>query len=207
MELSLFAPKSQLVVKQTLLTAPRFPVVDAHNHLAEPFGGGWDQRSLSELLDVLDQAGVSHFVDLDGGWGEDILCRHLDKFKTAAPERFSVFGGVDWAQWERLGEAFPEWAAERLAVQKARGASGVKIWKGFGLQVRDHLGQLARIDDPRLDPIWQACAELDLPVVIHIADPAAFFEPLDARNERWKNSPSTRNGLFPARHIRLLANC
>ena len=42
------------------------------------------------------------------------------------------------------------------------------------------------VDDPRLDPLWAAAAELDLPVLIHIADPIAFFEPLDATNERWE---------------------
>ena len=64
-----------------------------------PLGGGWDKKPLSELLDVLDAADVTQFVDLDGGWGEEILQRHLDYFKAKAPERFRIFGGVDWSQW------------------------------------------------------------------------------------------------------------
>src|SRR5512142_136380 len=100
MRLEDYRPRSQLVTGSTLVERPRFPVVDAHNHLADPFGGGWDKKPLSALLDVLDAANVMHYVDLDGGWGEDILLRHLEYFKAKAPERFRVFGGVAWSEWQ-----------------------------------------------------------------------------------------------------------
>jgi predicted TIM-barrel fold metal-dependent hydrolase len=186
MNLNDYKPQSRLVVKQTEITRPKFPVIDAHNHLAEPFGGGWDNKPISQLLDQLDQAGITHYVDLDGGWGEDLLNKHLDVIKAHAPERFSVFGGIDWPKWAEMGNAFPEYAAKRLRIQKERGADGLKVWKGFGLNVRDQKGDLARVNDPRLDPIWETCAELHLPVVIHIADPVAFFDPIDETNERWE---------------------
>jgi predicted TIM-barrel fold metal-dependent hydrolase len=181
-----FRPKSQLVTKTTPVEKPRSPVIDAHNHLAEPFGGGWDKKPLSELLDLLDEADVTHYVDLDGGWGEDILNAHLDHFKAKAPERFQIFGGVDWSQWKDKGNRFPEWAAGRLKVQKERGAQGLKIWKGFGLHVHDQNGELVSVDDPRLVPLWETAGELGLPVVIHVADPVAFFDPVDEMNERWE---------------------
>ena len=75
-----FRPQSKLVTKTTLVNKPKFPVIDAHNHLREPFGGGWDKKPLPELIDLLDKAGVTHYVDLDGGWGEDILYAHLKHF-------------------------------------------------------------------------------------------------------------------------------
>lgn len=181
-----FRPRSKLVTKTTLVETPRFPVIDAHNHLGDPFGGGWDKKPLSELLDGLDEAGVVGYVDLDGGWGEGILQAHLDHFKAPAPERFRIFGGVDWNRWPELGDSFPEYAARRLEAQKAWGADGVKIWKPFGLHVRDQHGELVKVDDPRLDPIWQAAGELGLPVLAHVADPVAFFDPIDETNERWE---------------------
>jgi predicted TIM-barrel fold metal-dependent hydrolase len=181
-----YRPRSKLVTKTTLVGKPKFPVIDAHDHLGEPFGGGWDKRPLSELLDLLELAGVVCYVDLDGGWGEDILNSHLDIFKTPAPERFKVFGGVDWSKWLEMGDDFPEWAASRLKIQKERGAEGVKVWKNFGLHVRDHKDELVKVDDPRLDPIWQAAGELGLPVLAHVADPVAFFDPIDETNERWE---------------------
>jgi predicted TIM-barrel fold metal-dependent hydrolase len=181
-----FCPKSQLVTRSTQIDRPRFPVIDAHNHLSEPFGGGWDHKPLALLLDQLDEAGVFHYVDLDGGWGEEILNHHLEYFKTKAPDRFRVFGGVDWSGWESKGDGFPDWAASRLIVQKERGAQGLKIWKGFGLHVRDNHSDLVKVDDPRLGPLWETAGELDLPVVIHVGDPVAFFDPIDETNERWE---------------------
>jgi len=186
MRLDVFRPQSQLVTRTTLVDRPRFDVVDAHNHLAHPFGGGWDRKPLDQLLRLLDAARVTEYVDLDGGWGEDILRRHLDLFKARAPDRFRIFGGVDWGQWPHRGSGFADWAAGRLAAQKQAGAQGLKIWKSFGLHVQDEQDHLVRVDDPRLDPIWSAAAENGLPVLIHVADPVAFFEPADERNERWE---------------------
>lgn len=193
-----YNPKSRLVVEETSIRQPRFPIIDAHNHLAEPFGGGWEKRPIPELLERLDEAHVRVYVDLDGGWGEDILNHHLDHFKAAAPERFLVFGGVDWSRWAEHGDRFGEWAAARLRNQAARGAQGLKIWKPFGLHVRDQHGQLAAVDDPRLDPIWATAAELGLPVVIHVADPVAFFDPLDRTNERFEQLLRHPDWHFPS---------
>jgi predicted TIM-barrel fold metal-dependent hydrolase len=204
MELENYRPQAKLVTKTTLVEKPRFPAFDAHNHLGEDFGGGWDQKPLSQLLDLLDQAGILRYVDLDGGWGEHLLNAHLEAFKAPAPERFLVFGGVDWSQWQEKGDAFPEWAAVRLRVQKERGAQGLKIWKGLGLHVRDHQDRLVDVDDPRLDPIWETAGELGLPVVIHVADPVAFFDPIDETNERWEELGSHPDWAFtspPFLHI------
>ena len=198
MLLEKYRPKSCLVTKSTRVLKPRFPVVDAHNHLGEDFGGGWTHRPVEELIGVLDEAGIRLYVDLDGGWGEDILEMHIEKFKQAYPERFQVFGGVNWDQWKALGEAFPRWAAERLVRQKEMGAEGLKIWKNFGLKVTDQSGRLVRIDDPRLDPLWDTAGELKLPVMIHVADPVAFFDPLDETNERWEEMNDNPDWQFPS---------
>ena len=191
-----FRPQSKLVTKTTLVNKPKFPVIDAHDHLGEPFGGGWDKKPLSELLDLLDEANVTHYVDLDGGWGEDILDAHLKHFKESAPERFQIFGGVDWSKWQELGDSFPEWAAKRLHVQKERGAQGLKIWKPLGLHVKDHKGKLVDVDDERLSPIWETAGELGFPVLIHVADPVAFFDPIDETNERWEEIGANPDWAF-----------
>jgi predicted TIM-barrel fold metal-dependent hydrolase len=192
-----YQPRARLVTKETLINTPRFPVVDAHNHLGGAFGGGWDQRPVAELIDVLDEAGVVVFVDLDGGWGEVFLHRHLDKFKAAAPERFVHFGGVDWSQWAQKGRQFGGWAAAQIRQQAERGAQGIKVWKNLGLQVTDHEGYLVPVDDRRLDPIWAVAGELGLPVLIHIADPIAFFDPVDRFNERWEELHHHPDWQFP----------
>jgi predicted TIM-barrel fold metal-dependent hydrolase len=193
-----YLPRSKLVGKQTNIEKPRFPVIDAHNHLGTPFGGGSAQPPVDELVGILDEAGVSVFVDLDGGWGEDILQRHLDRFKGATPERFIHFGGVDWSQWPEKGNRFGDWAAERLREQVRWGAQGLKIWKGFGLNVLDPQGNLVPVDDTRLDPLWGTAAALGTPVLVHVADPVAFFDPLDERNERWEELQGHPDWHFPS---------
>jgi predicted TIM-barrel fold metal-dependent hydrolase len=165
--------------------------------LAEPFGGGWDKRPVSEVLEALDAADVRLYIDLDGGWGEGILHQHLDHFKSAAPERFRIFGGVDWSQWSAQGDSFGEWAAAQFRQQVKRGAQGLKIWKPLGLRVRDQFDHLVAVDDPRLDPLWAVAGELGMPVTIHVADPVAFFDPLDATNERYEELSAHPDWHFP----------
>ncbi len=177
-------PRSKLVTKETVFTRPRFPVIDAHNHLGF-FSQQWDKQPPKVLFDRLDEAGVTHYIDLDGGWGEEIVRHRLDTFKTYAPDRYAVFAGVPWKLWPEHGDAFGDYAATRLREQARWGAQGLKIWKNFGLHERDQHGALVAVDDPRLDPLWAAAGELKLPVLVHVADPVAFFDPVDRYNERW----------------------
>lgn len=192
-----FRPRSMLVKQETAVSQPRFPVIDVHNHLGE-FGGGWCDKPVAAFVDALDEANVVHFVDLDGGWGEDVLQARLEKYKAAIPQRYRVFGGVHWDAWPAQGNKFGEYAAARLRQQAAWGAQGLKIWKPFGLHVRDQTGQLVAVDDPRLDPLWAAAGELNLPVMVHVADPVAFFQPLTATNERWEEMHNHPDWQFPS---------
>lgn len=193
-----FRPQSCLVTKRSEIIKPRFPVIDAHNHLGDDFGGGWTHKPIAELIDVLNLAGISLYVDLDGGWGEDILAEHIEKFKESQPDRFCIFGGVNWDKWVEMGDGFPDWAASRLEIQKEKGADGLKIWKNFGLNVCDHRRNLVEVDDIRLDPIWLAAGELGMPVMIHVADPVAFFKPVDETNERWEELHNHPDWQFPS---------
>jgi predicted TIM-barrel fold metal-dependent hydrolase len=179
-----FRPVQALRVPATAVPAPRFPVIDAHNHLGVPFGGDWSSRSADELAAVLDSAGVERIVDLDGGWG-DRLRLEIERWQEALPGRVAVFAGLDYERWAD-DPAFGEAEAARLRDGVPAGARGLKVWKVLGLRARDPAGRLVAVDDPRLDPLWAAAGELGVPVTIHVADPIAFFEPLDARNERWE---------------------
>ena len=193
-----FRPTPQLITQQTRINQPRFSVIDAHNHLGGAFDSIWSSKPVSELINLLDRANVKGYVDLDGGWGEDILHRHLDKYKRFAPDRFCVFGGVDWSQWLEYGDQFGEWAATRLKIQAERGAEGLKIWKPFGLHIKDHNEQLVAINDERLDPIWAMAGDLNLPVLVHIADPVAFFDSIDVTNERIEELARHPDWHFPS---------
>jgi predicted TIM-barrel fold metal-dependent hydrolase len=193
-----FRPRSQLISQTTPITRLRFPAIDAHIHLQAPFGSNWNERPVAHLLAQLEQANVRAVVDLDGGWGEAILDAHLQHFKEKAPDRFVHFGGVDWSQWPVHGNAFGDWAAKRFRDQARRGAEGLKIWKPFGLQVRDQHGNLVTVDDERLIPLWETAGELKVPVLMHVADPVAFFDPIDPTNERIEELQRHPDWHFPS---------
>lgn len=156
------------------------PLIDAHNHLGRWLTGGWAAPDVGELLAVMDAANVAAVVNLDGMWGAELEA-NLGRYDRAHPGRFATF-----AQWDRGLFAAGDW--KRLGAQVAdaahRGAKGLKVWKDLGLHLRDPAGALVMPDDPRLNPVWDACAAAAIPVTIHTADPIAFFQPLDRHNER-----------------------
>ena len=187
-----FWPKPMLIVPEHLLTRAKFPVVDIHMHPRIRL------RSSPELLDayvkLMDAQNIAVSVSLDGGMGEEFV-EHAKNLWTKYPNRFVIFANIDWrgqasekdyANWDCHREDFGHRMAVELARCKKLGASGVKIFKGFGLEYLNPDGSFVRIDDPRWDSIWKACGELGLPVLIHVADPQAFFLPIDNTNERWE---------------------
>ena len=160
-ELTLRAYRPRLAVRRGLTELPDrppAPIVDAHNHLGRWLTGGWAVQDVGALLAALDACGVETVVNLDGMWGDELEA-NLDRYDRAHPGRF-------------------------LTV--AHGARGLKVWKDLGLHLRDPAGELVFPDDARLDPVWDEVAAAGVPVTIHTADPVAFFEPLDERNERWE---------------------
>ena len=180
-----FRPRSQLRARTAEApTRPSFPAIDAHNPLGPtPFSEGWERRSPAELAAALDASNIAAIVDLDGGWG-DALSRELEHWAPLG-HRVAVFAGLDYAMWAERPD-FGEVEAVRLRSAAAAGARGLKVWKLLGLRARDPAGRLVPVDDLRLDPLWAAAAESRLPVTIHVADPIAFFDPLDAANERYE---------------------
>ncbi|MFO0850294.1 MAG: amidohydrolase family protein [Gemmataceae bacterium] len=185
-------PRSMLVTKASVIERPAFPVIDVHNHL----GGGKERltaETVKRYLTEMNEAGVRTVVNLDGGWG-DRLKETLAALDEAHPGRFLTFALVNFD-----GIDDPDWGereAKRLEEGFQAGAKGLKFHKTFGLRHRYKDGRLVPVDDPKLDPVWATCAKHGKPVVIHIADPAAFFTPLDRFNERWHELNSNPGWLF-----------
>jgi predicted TIM-barrel fold metal-dependent hydrolase len=180
--LAQFRPRSMLRVAEHPVMRPRFPVIDMHNH--SEWGGRWQVTDVEALVQEMDAAGVRAMVDLDGGSGAR-LARHLEKFRGPYPDRFSVFATVDW-EGAMAHADFGDRLARELDRALADGAEGLKVWKDVGLTRRTADGRRLAVSDPRLDPLWAVAAAHQAPVTIHVADPMAFFEPLDASNERYE---------------------
>jgi predicted TIM-barrel fold metal-dependent hydrolase len=126
------------------------------------------------------------------------LMRVYENSKKPPLSVLSYLGGPGWQNWANDGSRFGELSARRFRSQVARGAQGLKIWKDLGLHVRDERGDLVKVDDERLNPLWGTASELKVPVVIHVADPIAFFQPLDATNERWDELHAHPEWHFPS---------
>lgn len=169
-------PKSQMVVKETRVVRPKFPVIDIHNHLR-------DLKSTEKYLAEMDKAGVWMCVGLDGLSAKDFYLEHLRVSQSVSKDRFLIFFNPDFSKIDEPDFGVKE--AAKLEKTVKMGIKGLKIFKSLGLTIKDKTGKLVPVDDPRIDPIWAKCGELGIPVVIHVSDPKAFFTPVDRYNERY----------------------
>ncbi|WP_158748536.1 amidohydrolase family protein [Acidobacterium sp. S8] len=172
--LSDFQPKSMVVSEEHSIEKARFSVIDYHNHL--------DALDPRDVLRIMDACGIEKVVNITMKTGDEAL-RMIDKFHSAS-DRFTTIGWMDWS--DVTHPDFVQRTLERLEKLVERGAQGIKFWKDLGLGVRDVNGDLLRVDDERLAPIFDKAGELRIPVMFHTADPDAFFLPIDAQNERYE---------------------
>jgi predicted TIM-barrel fold metal-dependent hydrolase len=189
-----FKPRSMLHVKQTRVERPRFPVIDMHTHLtwtANVRNGVSVGEEIvvfappEELLPVMDRKGIRTLVNLTGGTGAG-LEQAIRTFDQAAPGRFVTLTEPSFGLFAEPD--YPNRQADAIAHAHRVGARGLKLLKTLGLYLRERIdeGPLVAVDDRRFDPMWEACAALNMPVFMHVSDPEAFFLPTDANNERYE---------------------
>ena len=157
------------------------PAIDVHNHLGRWLTKDWSVADVGALLAMFDEVNIRGCVNLDGLWGEE-LENNLNRYDRSYPGRFATFCQLDWTEATKAG--WGERLAASIRDSAKRGAKGLKLWKDVGLTRKDENGELFFFDDPRLSPMWEAVAEARIPVLVHSADPAAFFQPLGPTNER-----------------------
>ena len=151
--------------------------MDIHSHHNNPAPDYVDK-----LIREMDSINMRVMVNLSGGTGER-LKQTVAAMKGRHPDRFVVFANLDFRDLDEPG--YGKRAAARLAEDVKNGAQGLKIFKNFGMDLKRRDGSRVKVDDPEFDPVWAKCGELGIPVLIHIAEPAVFFEPIDKHNERW----------------------
>lgn len=188
-----YDPPSTLVVSEHPLTRAKYPFIDVHNHQF-----GMPDQDLSELTAEMDELNMAVMVNLSGrGFRRvaqpdgstrfalrenDYLNEALDNVAATAPGRFIVFTNIDF-----FGIDDPDWGERtlrQLEADVASGAKGLKIYKSLGLTAKDSRGERIPVNDPRLDPVWSKCGELEIPVLIHTGEPAPFWMDKDGNNER-----------------------
>ena len=180
-----YKPVSMLTVNETIVSKPKFPVFDAHVHIGPLLMEGFGNPLFDECDDVsqavrnLKECGVVGVVNLKMFWGEP-LTSHL-KTLEGYQDFIHTFASVDTRRMEEPG--FAAYVDELLKEFKNVGINGLKLWKNLGCTQKDSAGKYVLPDDERLFPIWEAAAKHNMLVLYHIADPKAFFTPVDGRNE------------------------
>jgi predicted TIM-barrel fold metal-dependent hydrolase len=177
-----FKPDSMLHRPAHNLDRAKFYVLDVHNHVNDAQGID-EPMPPQRVLEIMDATNVKTVVILTGMWGAK-LQKVIDTMVKPYPGRFIVFTQIDWSKIDDPN--FSQQMVAQLDDAVARGARGLKLLKDLGLAVRDKSGKLIPVDDPRLDPVWEECGRLGIPVSIHTGDPEAFFHPTDAGNERYE---------------------
>lgn len=172
-----YEPKSTLVVPENPVLRAKFPMIDIHSHHRR-----LSPEYVDKLIKEMDSINLRVIVNLSGGSGET-LKNVIREMKGRYPDRFVVFANIDFSDLNDPG--FGQRAATRLEEDIRNGAQGLKIFKNFGMDMKYRSGERVKVDDPALDPVWAMCAKLNIPVLIHTAEPSVFFDPIDKNNERW----------------------
>ena len=180
MDFEAYDPPSTLVVFGEEITKAKYPFIDVHNHQFR-----MPEMDLNELITEMDKLNLKVMVNLSGrGRGEE---EHLKgailNVKNNFPKRFIVFTNIDFNNVDEPG--WTEKAVAQLENDVKLGANGLKVYKSLGMNNTDSKGNRVKIDDPRIAPVWKKCGELGIPVLIHSADPKAFWSAKDSLNERW----------------------
>src|SRR5947209_3878095 len=170
-------------------------LIDMHQHVE------MTPQRLARAVKIMDAVGIGVAVNLGTGVvtpGKEGEASEFERGKALtdklAPGRFVHYMLIDYKGID--DEGWSERAAKQVEEGHRLGAAGLKEFKRLGLFLRDSKGKLIKIDDPRLDAVWEKCGELGMPVSIHVADPKAFWEPFNEKNERWKELKDHRSWWF-----------
>ncbi|MDX2056162.1 MAG: amidohydrolase family protein [Gemmatimonadales bacterium] len=189
-----YRPRSTLVAPAHAVPKAKYPAIDFHGHPTSQLGNA---EGLEELGRALDGINVRLIVAANNVSGEALTRQSaLVQASATMKDRVRFLTGIDL---RNVGPGWAERAVAQLEADVAAGAVGIgEIGKGFGLSTKKADGTRLAIDDPALDPIWQAAARLKLPVFIHTADPQEFWQPIDFQNERWLELALFPNRRYPS---------
>lgn len=180
-----YRPKSIYKIPVTEIAKAKHPIIDMHSH---PYAKTAAQ--IEEWLKNMDEVGVQKTIILTMATGAefDDVYRKYSKF----PERFEVWCGLDLSGYNKPG--FGPAAVKELERCRQAGARGVgEIHdKGGGLASGKSKAPGMHPDDARMDALWEKCADLGMPINLHVADPIWMYQRMDKTNDGLMNAYSWR---------------
>ena len=177
MDIEEYSPKSTLILPEHTVKQSKYPFIDVHNHQFD-----MPIKNLPKLVSEMDSLNMAFMINLSGFRGL-YLRKSLENIKKNAPTRFGLFLNIDFEDID--DKFFSETQVALIDSAVKAGVMGLKVYKSLGLTSKDNKGARIAINDIRLDPIWKACGDNNIPVLIHSGEPASFWNPKDKFNERW----------------------
>ncbi len=176
-----YRPESIYNIPVSIVEKASYPAIDMHTHTYAR-----NEAEMDQWVNTMDERGIEKSIILSPIHG-----REFDSVFDAYakyPDRFEVWCGIDFTGYEDPG--FPASAIAELERCHQKGARGVgelgDKGKGFFFSRPPAWGMHA--DDLRMGPIWEKCAELGMPVSIHVAEPKWMYEKMDSTNDGLMNA-------------------
>ena len=188
-----YKPHSTLVVAQHPVPRAKYPVIDIHSHQPAPISA----QQLATVVQSMDPLNLRTLVNASGATGDRLVQSVAALKNSPYKDRMVMFTNVDFR--EPVGPGYGKKVAAQIEQDVKNGALGIgEIMKNFGLRAKKVDGSRLTLDDPELDPIWDTAARLNVPVLIHTADPQEFFQPINYQNERWLELALYPDRRYPA---------
>lgn len=169
-------------------------IIDVHQHIET------NADRFHRAVGILNRSGVGLGAILGAGTTtsaegkKSTFQKARELSEELYPGQFIHHMILDYSGWD--DDDWSQRAVQQVENGHRLGAAGLKEYKRLGLFLKDGSGKLIRIDDPKLDPVWKRCGELNMPVSIHVGDPKAFWAPYDPSNERWEELKDHRSWWF-----------
>lgn len=176
-----YQPESSLVVPVTKVNKARYPAIDVHTHTSQ--SSVRTPADVDDWVRTMDEVGIDKTIVFTGASGA-AFDKQVELF-SKHPDRFQLWCSLDTNDIEAAD--YPQRVAKEVERCYRKGARGVGeiTDKGSGIQ-RGKLPPEKRMhfDDKRLAATWEKCAELKMPVNVHIADHPSCWRPLGVHQER-----------------------
>jgi uncharacterized protein len=176
-----FRPQSVYKTPQTTVSRARYPAIDMHAHVYAK-----TPEQVAEWVRTMDETGIAKSIVMTQATGKAFDAIYA--LYAPYPDRFEVWCGFDYTGYDQPG--FGPAAVKELERCYRVGARGVGELgdKGKGLFYCRPQAWGMHLDDPRMDPLLQKCAEMKMPVNIHVADPYWMYLPMDEKNDGLMNA-------------------
>lgn len=196
-----FRPVSIYKIPQTNVTRAKYPIVDFHSHDYPKSDAGVD-----EWVNTMNETNIAKTIILSYSTGAkfDSVVKKYARYK----DRFEVWCGFDYT-----GNDKPGWQKHAVAELERcykMGARGVGELgdKGLGEYYSTPVPSGLHIDDPQMKPLLEKCAELRMPVSIHVAEDSWMYLEADSTNDGLMNAAKwkvdlTKKGIY--NHDQLVA--